>query len=208
MRYVIYGAGGCGRDIHAALVRFLAARELQHEVAFCDNRLAGEKMLGAPVIAPCDIRDSDEVLIAVNDGRVRQRLATKVRAGSFVAATSLVSEQGEIAAGALISDFVIVGPSTRIGKLFHANYYSYVAHDCIIGDFVTFGPSVRCNGNVTIGNNAYIGANASIRQGISIGENAVVGMGAVVVRDIPPNAVVVGNPARRINHPHLLKQAS
>ena len=34
------------------------------------------------------------------------------------------------------------------------------------------------------------------------------GLGAVVVRDIPPNAVVVGNPARRINHPHLLKQAS
>ncbi|MGV1682324.1 NeuD/PglB/VioB family sugar acetyltransferase [Sphingopyxis sp. NJF-3] len=208
MRYVIYGAGGCGRDIHASLVRFLAVRNLRSEIAFCDGRLAGQKMLGAPVIAPSDIRDSDQVLIAINDGRTRQRLASEVAAGSFTAATSLVSEQGEIGQGALISDFVIVGPSTRIGKQFHANYYSYVAHDCIIGDFVTFGPSVRCNGNVRIGDHAYIGANASIKQGVSIGENAVVGMGAVVIRDVPPNTVVVGNPAQAKHPLPLLKRAS
>lgn len=41
-----------------------------------------------------------------------------------------------------------------------------------------------------------IGANATILCGITIGENAMVGAGAVVTKDVPPNAVVYGNPAR------------
>ncbi|CAG0991974.1 dTDP-3-amino-3,6-dideoxy-alpha-D-galactopyranose 3-N-acetyltransferase [Anaerolineales bacterium] len=43
---------------------------------------------------------------------------------------------------------------------------------------------------------ASIGANATILPGLTIGQNAMVGAGAVVTRDVPPNAIVVGNPAR------------
>ena len=43
---------------------------------------------------------------------------------------------------------------------------------------------------------ASIGANATILPGLTIGPNAMVGAGAVVTRDVPPNAIVVGNPAR------------
>lgn len=43
---------------------------------------------------------------------------------------------------------------------------------------------------------ASIGANATILAGITIGRNAMVGAGAVVTKDVPPNAIVVGNPAR------------
>ncbi|NOS88717.1 MAG: isomerase [Methylococcaceae bacterium] len=43
---------------------------------------------------------------------------------------------------------------------------------------------------------ASIGANATILPGLTIGQKAMVGAGAVVTRDVPPNAIVVGNPAR------------
>ena len=43
---------------------------------------------------------------------------------------------------------------------------------------------------------ASIGSNATILGGITIGERALVGAGAVVTRDVPPNTVVAGNPAR------------
>jgi len=52
--------------------------------------------------------------------------------------------------------------------------------------------------NTVVKKGASIGANATILPGITIGENAMVGAGAVVVKDVPPNAVVVGNPARII----------
>ena len=46
-----------------------------------------------------------------------------------------------------------------------------------------------------IGKRASIGNNATIMCGVVIGENAVVGAGSVVVKDVPANAVVAGNPA-------------
>lgn len=49
--------------------------------------------------------------------------------------------------------------------------------------------------NTTIKGGASIGANATILAGLTIGQNALVGAGAVVISDVPSNAVVVGNPA-------------
>lgn len=49
---------------------------------------------------------------------------------------------------------------------------------------------------VVIRKNAWIGAGVTILPGVTIGENAIVGAAAVVTKDVPPNAVVVGNPAR------------
>lgn len=47
---------------------------------------------------------------------------------------------------------------------------------------------------------ASIGANATVLPGLTIGSNAMVGAGAVVTRDVPPNAIVVGNPARIVGY--------
>jgi dTDP-4-dehydrorhamnose 3,5-epimerase-like enzyme len=47
---------------------------------------------------------------------------------------------------------------------------------------------------------ASIGANATILPGLTIGRNVMVGAGAVVTRSVPPNAIVVGNPARIIGY--------
>lgn len=51
---------------------------------------------------------------------------------------------------------------------------------------------------ITIGNNVWIGGSATILPGVSIGDNAVVGAGSVVTRDVAPNTVVAGNPAKVI----------
>lgn len=49
---------------------------------------------------------------------------------------------------------------------------------------------------IRIRKNAWIGARVSILPGVTIGENAIVGTGSIVTKDVPDNAVVVGNPAR------------
>ena len=51
---------------------------------------------------------------------------------------------------------------------------------------------------VHIGRNAWIGAGATILPGVTVGENAVVAASAVVTRDVEPNTIVGGNPARLI----------
>lgn len=52
--------------------------------------------------------------------------------------------------------------------------------------------------DVRIGNNCWIGMNCIILKGVSIGENSIIGAGSVVVRDIPPNALAAGVPAKVI----------
>ena len=49
---------------------------------------------------------------------------------------------------------------------------------------------------ITIGDNVWLGGGVIVLPGVTIGENTVVGAGAVVTRDLPPNVVAVGNPAR------------
>jgi len=49
---------------------------------------------------------------------------------------------------------------------------------------------------IAIGDNVWLGGGVIVLPGVTIGENTVVGAGAVVVHDLPPNVVAVGNPAR------------
>jgi hypothetical protein len=99
---------------------------------------------------------------------------------------------------------VTLTSNINIGKSFHANLYSYVAHDCNIGDYVTFAPGVKCNGNVTIEDNVYIGSGAIIKQGtankpIIIGKNSIIGAGSFVTKNVEKNTTVFGNPAKILN---------
>ncbi|MBW7992316.1 MAG: acyltransferase, partial [Planctomycetes bacterium] len=53
---------------------------------------------------------------------------------------------------------------------------------------------------VVIEDYVWVGMNASILPGVTIGEGAIIGMGTVVPKDVPPLAIVVGNPARIVGH--------
>ena len=85
-----------------------------------------------------------------------------------------------------------------------------------IGDDVQIGPNVQlltpthplepgprrdkleAAAPIVIEDNVWIGGGAIILPGVTVGENSVVGAGAVVTRDVPPNTVVAGNPAKTL----------
>lgn len=72
----------------------------------------------------------------------------------------------------------------------------YVAHDCLLGDEVTMASGVRLAGHVVVQDRANLGLGACVHQRRVIGAGAMVGMGSIVTRDVPPLALVKGNPAR------------
>ena len=58
----------------------------------------------------------------------------------------------------------------------------------------------KSSGRPIIGDNVLLGANVTIVGGVRVGNNVTIGAGAVVVKDIPDNAIAVGNPARVIKY--------
>ncbi|WP_350030086.1 CatB-related O-acetyltransferase [Caballeronia sp. AZ7_KS35] len=61
-------------------------------------------------------------------------------------------------------------------------------------------PSNRWKGDVILENDVWIGANATILSGVTIRTGAIIGAGAVITKDVPPYAVVVGNPQRVLRY--------
>ena len=110
------------------------------------------------------------------------------------------------------------GYNIRIGRNVFVNYHC-IFLDCApieIGDDVQIGPTVqlytaqhpldaavRRSGlesasPIHIGNEVWIGGGAIVLPGVTIGDRSVVGAGSVVVHDVPPDTLVVGNPARTV----------
>lgn len=200
----IYGASGFGREVLPLL------RAQGQRAVFIDDRSNDDGTVNGTAVVNWEgflaSPERDGVVVAIADSRTRERLSERViSAGLELTSLRAVSvvEQDEVSIGqgSILCDHVSLMSNSTIGRSFHANIYSYVAHDCVIGDYVTFAPRVSCNGNVHIDDHAYIGTGAIIRQGtpeepMTIGEGAVVGMGAVVTKPVPAGATVVGNPAR------------
>jgi len=116
-----------------------------------------------------------------------------------------IGDEVVIGRGSLVENDVTIGARTRIQANAYVTAYSTLEEDVFVAPGV-----VTTNDNYmgrtekrleemrgpTIRRGARIGGGAVLLPGIEIGEEAFVGAGAVVLRDVPPRSVVVGNPAR------------
>ncbi len=107
---------------------------------------------------------------------------------------------------------VRIGERTRIYTLRFPSepYLLRIGDHCGIAPDVTFvthsantilqdkHKSLTAFGKIDIKDNCYIGINATILSNVTIGPNSLVGAGSVVTKDVPPDCVVAGNPARII----------
>jgi acetyltransferase-like isoleucine patch superfamily enzyme len=107
--------------------------------------------------------------------------------------------------GSLVENDTTIGARTKIQAMAYLTAYSTVEEDVFIAPCVQtandnfMGRTERRHAlrrGPTIRRGARVGAGAVLCPGILIGEEAFVGAGAVVVKDVPPRVVVVGNPAR------------
>jgi acetyltransferase-like isoleucine patch superfamily enzyme len=142
-----------------------------------------------------------------------------VFAGTRIGARVILGDQSCVRERCALGDDVVVGRGslvendTTIGARTKIQANAYVTAYSILEDDVFIAPCVvTTNDNFmgrteqrhalrngpTIRRGARIGGGAVLLPGIEVGEEAFVGAGAVVVRNVPPRALVVGNPARQI----------
>ena len=118
-----------------------------------------------------------------------------------------IGDEVVIGRGSLVENDVTVGARTRIQANAYVTAYSTLEEDVFIAPGVTttndnyMGRTARRFAEMrgaTIRRGARVGGGAVLLPGIEVGEEAFIGAGAVVIRDVPVRAVMVGNPARRI----------
>ena len=77
---------------------------------------------------------------------------------------------------------------------------SFVGHDSVVGEFCHIASNAVIGSFVNIGSGVHVGLNCTIRENIKIGDNSIIGAGAVIVKDVPENSIVVGNPGRILKY--------
>lgn len=128
---------------------------------------------------------------------------TKVWQFSVIFAGAQIGKNCNICAHTLIEDGAVVGNNVTIKSGVYLWDGVHLEDDVFVGPCATFTNDKKPRSKqhldaylkTTVGKGASIGANATILPGIRIGEKAMIAAGAVVTKDVPDYAVVMGNPA-------------
>ena len=146
-------------------------------------------------------------------------IAEDVKLGRDVKLSKFINLYGcEIGDETKIGAFVEIQKNATVGKRCKISSHTFICEGVTIEDNVFVGHGVvfindsypratAADGNLqteadwkvertTIKKGASIGSGATILSNITIGENAIVGAGSVVTKDVQPNSIVVGNPAK------------
>ena len=202
----LVGCGGFGRETINYLKNFDKS-----EIKFIDDYVKLSNINGIEIISSNDFLNlkvpEKYFNVSIANYSNRKEIAEKFltyncKPISLACSTSVLYNYTSVDEGSILCEYTVISPNSKIGKYFHLNRFSSVAHDCVIGDYVHFAPSVVCNGNVHVQDYVYIGCGATIKQGTPknpriIGKGAVIGMGAVVTKDVEPYTTVVGVPAKK-----------
>lgn len=198
---LIYSYGGFAREA----IRLIRAQYPGEDVLAVDDAPFGDAVSFEVAKKRAAGQDAAFVIASADASQRRHHTSLVERDGfrlfSVYASSSIIGDNVTVGEGAIVSDYTILTADMTIGRSFQCNIYSYVAHDCIVGDYVTLAPRVSVNGRVVIEDDVYIGTGATILPGqlgapIVIGKGAVIGAHALVTKDVPPGAKVVGVPAK------------
>ncbi len=203
MSLYVYGAGGQGRVVAEAarrsgryrLVGFLDDDPRKH-----GTRLRDLQILGG-IEALAGTGDPKAVALGVGANRARLDLAERLSREGVTLATIVhpsaeLSTSASVGLGSYVGPFALLHADAAVGIACIVNSGAIVEHDARVGNVAHIAPGAVLGGAVTVGEGALVGMGARVLPGLTVGAWSIVGAGAVVVRDVAPDAVVAGVPAR------------
>jgi sugar O-acyltransferase (sialic acid O-acetyltransferase NeuD family) len=184
----------------------------EHEVvAFSaeEQWIDEDSMAGLPVVPIERLAESFDpsryaCFVAVSStqlNRVRTRLYREVkRQGfscvSYVSSHAFVWRNVTIGENVFVFENNVLQHNVRVGDNAVLWSGNHVGHRTTIGDNCFVSSHCVISGFCEIGESSFLGVNSTFADGVKVGQDAVVGAGAVVIANLPPRGVYVGNPAR------------
>jgi sugar O-acyltransferase (sialic acid O-acetyltransferase NeuD family) len=213
---LLVGAGGFAREAAEAVRAVNAVRPTWDLLGFVDDDPAkqGAMIDGLPVVGAIDaIHRYGNAKLVLCPGRpdnyvVRRVLAERLglpdeRYATVVHPSAEVGASCVIGAGSVLLGHVDATAAVTVGRHVLVMPQVVLTHDVRVDDFATVAAGVRMGGGCHVHEGAYIGSGACLREGIAVGEWSMIGMAAVVTRDVPPERLWFGAPARDVSRAPL-----
>ncbi len=213
MDIVLLGAGGSAKDMIKNIEEYnsdAASRNKKLNIIGClddQNKIKpGSELAGYPVldsfgyfVKPA-FRNA-RVICAVGDPLGKKRFVEKaagmkLKFFNMVHPSVKLHRSTKLGIGVSIFSSSVISSFCAIGNHVSVDYLCSISHDCVIGDYVTIAPGVKIAGGNVVGEGAFIGINSSSIDKLRIGKWSVVGGGTTIIRDVPSDTIVAGNPHR------------
>src|SRR3989338_1975476 len=179
-------------------------------LGFIDNdpKKKGKKFLDLPVFGGFEVAEkyikkgNFFVNLITRDciTRFETSLAISKMGGKFtnLIHPSINLEMVEIGVGNYIQEGVIIQTDVSIKNNSSIHMGSLIGHESTIGNSVFIAHGCNISGLVRIEDGAFVGTGVTIIPRLTVGHFSFIGAGTVIIRDVPPYSVVVGNPGRII----------
>lgn len=202
---IIIGAGTYGQ-VYAEYLK-----EVYTIIGFIDDNevLHNAKVNNIEVLGSFDymldhIDSSTNVFIPVGNNKVRVKLLEKVieagfKTPNFIHTDTQIHPTVKLGRCIYILPGTHIMPFTEIKDFVLISMGVNIAHHTIIEQGCFFSQGVNVGASIHLKENAYCGIGSTIMTGVKeVGENSLIGAGAVIIKDVPDGATVVGNPGRII----------
>ncbi|MGQ9516293.1 MAG: acetyltransferase [Anaerolineae bacterium] len=206
---ILLGAGGLAREILDGIEACQRAGQDIEPVGFidADTALWGKDISGLPVLGGLDWFDETPgrreipLITAIGSPRSRRHMVQEalhrgLRFTALIHPATHISSRAQLGTGVIVLAGCVVENNARIGDFVVVNNLCFIGHDVQIGPYCTLAPGALLAGGTRLGQGVDFGIGAATRQGVAIGNGAVIGGQAMILEDVPANAVAVGVPGR------------
>ena len=182
-------------------------------VGFYDDDLNKQSqfIMGVKVVGTIKDIFSQEITgknyaIAIGNNKLRTKIMSNIRerggiTPSLIHNSAEISKYAEIDCGVYIQPRAVIWTKVKIEDSCIISPLVLIAHHTVIhqGCLISSGSSIGAN--IEIGKNVLIGIGSTVMTGVEkIGDNSIIGAGSVVIRDVLPNTIVAGVPAKFIKY--------
>ena len=207
---IIVGARGWGREVYAAAVNLDSYKKDFEIKGFLDSKLdAFEGLKGEypPIInSPenYEIQPNDIFFIAMGEPKWRKHYAELIerKGGRFmtiIAKGAFINKTVTIGEGSFISGWTCISDNVILGRHVVIHVFSELGNDVSVGDYSTIEAYSFLGGYAKMGSESTMHVRSTLIRKKNIGNNVDVGSSSVVIRNVPDNTHVFGNPAKKID---------
>jgi len=139
--------------------------------------------------------------VALGENKLRHKLFNEIiRHGyetiNIISKHAIISPRAKLGSGICVMAGAVINTNTIIENNCIINTRASIDHDCRVSESCHIAPGATVSGYVNIGKYTLLGTGTSVKDKLTIGENCVIGAGSLVIKDLAPNNMYYGVPAK------------